>query len=186
MTDIPETEPTVITAGDTVKWKKYFSDYLPADSWVLSYALVMDGKGLSITASDNGDGYHLISLAMATTKVYPPGEYTWQAYVNNGSERYQVGSGVIEVKPNFETLKGGYDARSHVQKTYEALQAVVEGKATQDQIEYSLPSGRSLSRMSWTEILKAYDKYKALYAQEVKADRIAKGLGHSGKILVRN
>lgn len=185
MIDIPETEPASITAGDTIKWKRHYGDYLPGDGWTLSYALVKDGQHISLTATDNGDGYHLVTIAKAASKAYQCGEYYWQSYVDDGSERYQVDSGTIEIKPNFEALKGGYDSRTHVQKTYEALKAVIEQKATQDQLNYTMPSGRSIGRMTWPDILKAYDKYKALYAQEQRAERIANGLGHNGKIFVR-
>lgn len=78
----------------------------------------------------------------------------------------------------------GNDEQSHVKKVLDALEAVIEGKASKDQLSYSI-QGRSLSRMSWTEILMVYDKYKALYFREKQAARIKKGLKTGSNIQVR-
>jgi len=161
---IPTKEPTEITAGDTWTWSRSLSDYLASDSWTLSYALVNVDNLITITATADGDD-HLVEVAAATTAGYAPGSYNWQAYVIKSGERYQVDSGVLEVKPNFAEQTAGYDGRSHVKKVLDALDALIEGKATSDQLAYSI-AGRSISKMSPEELIKWRDLYAGRYQRE--------------------
>jgi hypothetical protein len=144
----------------------------------------MSGAKIDITATDNGDGTHLVNLAPATTAAYTAGKYRWQAYVSDSDDRYLVDSGTIEIKPNFAVQTNGYDDRGHVKTVLDAIEAVIEGRATKDQMSYSI-AGRSLSLTPIPDLIVLREKYKAEYANEVRAERIANGLGHIGKILVR-
>ena len=65
--ETPTIEPETIVAGDTVKFIKELSDFLPVDSWVLKYSLVKDGARIDITSPDNGDGRHLVNEAKAAS-----------------------------------------------------------------------------------------------------------------------
>lgn len=175
-------EPSRIVAGDSAKWTKNLPQYLPDSGWVLSYAIVKDGVRLSVTGSDNGDGSHLVDISAATTATWTPGQYAWQAYVTKAAERYTVSSGQLKVEANFAS--GAVDARSHAQKTLDALEATLEGRASSDQLAYSI-GGRSISKMNPEQLLSWRDKYKAEVAAEEKAQKIAAGLGGSGTVRVR-
>jgi hypothetical protein len=182
MTDI--VEPSRIVAGDSASWTKNLPQYLPASGWVLSYAIVRDGVRLSITGTNNGDGTHLVSLAAATTGAWTPGQYAWQAYVTKAatSERVTIASGQLKVEANFAA--GAVDARSHAKKTLDALEATLEGRASSDQLAYSI-GGRSISKMAPEQLLTWRDKDRAEVAAEEKAQKVAAGLGASGTIRVR-
>ena len=181
--DIPTIEPAEFTLGDTLKWTRDLSDY-PATLWTLTYSFVNADAQFAITASADGTT-HSVTVAAGTSAAYTAGTYKWQAYVTGGSsERYLVGEGTAKALPNFAVETSGYDGRSHVKTTLDAIQAVLQAKASFDQASMSL-NGRSISRYSIAELLPWEDKYKALYAQEVKAERIAAGLGHSGKVRIR-
>jgi hypothetical protein len=161
---IPLKEPLEIVAGDTAKWRVSETDYPPA-TWTLTYSLVCADARISITATNNGDNTHLVSVAATTTDDWTPGNYYYQAYMTSGAERFMLREGYVEIKPNFATLSAGYDARSHVKKVLDAIEAVIENKATSDQLSYSI-AGRSLQRMSWDQIMSAYDDYKRKWERE--------------------
>lgn len=182
MATIPTVEPTTIVAGDSAKWTKDVPQYLPADGWVVSYALVRDGARLTVTATDNGDGTHLVNISAATTAGWESGSYHWQAYATSGSERYTIASGLLKVEANFAA--GAVDARSHVEKTLAALEATLEGRASSDQLAYSI-GGRSISKMTPEQLLTWRDKYRAELAAEQKAQAIASGMGGTGTVRVR-
>lgn len=182
MTDIPTNEPMSVTAGDTVTWKRSLSDYLASAGWVLSYTLVNSAGKITITSTADGDD-HLVSVLAATTAAWTAGEYSWQAYVTKGAERYQVDYGALEILPDF-AQQTTHDGRSHVKTVLDSIEAVIEGRATKDQESYSI-NGRSLARTSVEQLLVFRDRYKAEYAREVRAERIRNGLGHSGRILTR-
>ena len=181
--DIPTTEPLQFVAGDTVKWIKSLADYLPADGWVLTYALVRDGSQETITATDNGDATHAVTIAAATTAAYAVGMYSWQAYATKATERYQVDAGALEVLVDFASQATGHDGRSLVKQTLDALEAVILGRASSDQLSIAI-QGRSISRIAPTELLKWRDIYRAEYAAEKQRARIANG-DAGGRLLTR-
>ena len=183
----PTTEPLTFTAGDTLTWSKSFSDYKASEGWVLSYLVANTESTFTITAASAGDGF-LITQTSEATAEWPAGDYTWHAFVTQGAERHTVGYGSLTVHPNYAIHTSGIDARSHVKKVLDALEAMLEHKATQDQLSYSIGTGsssRTLARLSPEQVLEWYNRYKLLYAQELKAERIAKGLSHKGNIKVR-
>ena len=63
------------------------------------------------------------------------------------------------------------DLRSHAKKVLDAIEAVIENRATVDQSSFSI-AGRSLSRMSIDELLTLKNRYKAEYLKEIKEARI--------------
>ena len=182
--NIPTTEPSVFVAGDTLKFKRYFSGYLPAEGWSLSYAMVMDSVQITFSGSDNGDGYHLINVPGSTTKDWSAGKYRWQGYVSKGSERYSVSAGEIEIRPDFASRTDGYDGRSHVKQVLDALEAVILRKASKDQLRYTI-AGMTLEKMSPADLIRWHNHYTRLYRQEHEADQIAQGLSLGRRIRVR-
>ena len=182
---IPTKEPTEITAGNLIKWTIVEDSNFPiADSWVLSYAFVMQGHKFNITATDNGDQTHLATITAADSAQIPVGTYKWQSYITLSAERYDVDTGVLIVHPNFATLDGGHDGRSHWQVVLDNVEAVIQGRATKDQSSYTI-SGRQLSRTPVADLIMLYNKAKSAVVAEKRAEDIANGLGNSGRILTR-
>ncbi len=185
--DYPETEPNILIAGDRWVWKRtdLGTDYPPA-AFSLKYSARLEGSTASeieITASESGADY-LIEVASATTATYAAGTYRWQAYIirTADSERLTLASGTFEVKPNKDTA--ATDPRTHVKKVLDAIEAVIESRATKDQESYTI-NGRSLSRTPIAELLVLRDKYKIEYQREIAAEKIARGLGNPRRVGVR-
>lgn len=174
------TEPSSVYAGDTVTWTKSLTDY-PAPTYTLAYALVRDGGSISITASASGAD-HLVSVSAATSAAWVPGTYQWTAYVTSGSARYTVETGEIVIKPN--PAAGGYDTRSYARRMLDAIEALLEGRATSDVSSYSI-GGRSLSKMSALELVQWREKFRREAESEKAGERIARGLNTGRKILTR-
>jgi len=183
----PTREPEELIAGDRVAWKRadLNADYSNA-LYTLSYRLRLEGDGntgYTITASASGTDY-IVEVASTTTNTYVPGRYRWQAYItrNSDSARITLESGSLEVVPNRNVSTA--DPRSHAKIVLDAIEAVLESRATKDQMSYTI-AGRSLSRMPITDLLTFRDKYKAEYQRELDAERIRKGLGSKRRLLVR-
>lgn len=183
MTTIPTTEPTRVRAGDTVKWTRALSDYLPA-TWTLSYALRGLPGEIDITASDNGDDTHLVSVVPSITAAWKPGGYNWSAKVTDGSDVYTVDMGTIEVLEDLSAIAGSHDGRTHAKKTLDALEAVIYYRASRSDLSYSI-AGKSLQNMSHQELRKEWEFWGQQVALEERAERIANGKGHGGKIKLR-
>ena len=180
MPDIPTTEPLKFRAGDKVQWQKSFADYPASESYVLKYYLVISGANLiTITADPSGDN-HLITIPAATSASYAVGRHTYQARIEKDTEKHTVGTGIIEVLADLSADASGADYRSHVKQVLDALEAMLVGKASSDQLSYSI-AGRSLSKFSPEELYTWRNKYRAEYLREErKACR-----GRSQKIKVQ-
>ena len=134
MADTPTIEPAEIVAGDTLSWRRedLTADY-PACSWTLTYVLAGPQKHtISASADPDFPEAFLVSVPAADTANYQAGNYWWAAYVSKDAERYQIATGQITVKENLSAASAGYDGRSHARKVLDALEAVLEGKATRD------------------------------------------------------
>ena len=186
-TNYPETEPTQIIAGDRAAWKRtdLGTDYAPA-SYSLKYSARLEDSGsteIEITASESGSDY-IIEVGQSTTTAYTAGVYHWQAYITrtSDSERVTVDSGTWEIKANRDAATS--DPRNHVKKVLDAIESVIEGRASKDQESYSI-QGRALSRTPIADLITLRDKYRAEWVREQRAERIKNNLGHSGVIKVR-
>jgi hypothetical protein len=145
--------PLEITAGDAVAWR-FYSSYFPADAgWEVSYSLVNAAGRIAITAEADGQT-HLVNLAAADTVAWTAGEYRWQSYATKGAERYTLDEGAVTIKTNFATQTSGFDARPHVYIVRDALEAVLEDRATEAQSSMSI-GGRTISEMGHGELMDA-------------------------------
>ncbi len=183
----PETEPAQITAGDRITWKRtdLGTDYAPA-SYSLKYAARLEKSGateIEITASESGSDY-IVEVGQSTSASFKAGVYHWQAYITRTSdaERVTVDSGTWKVLANRDTTAS--DPRTHIKIVLDNIEAVIEGRSSRDQENYSI-QGRSLSRTPIPDLLILRDRYKAMYVQEQRAERLKNNLGHSGIIKVR-
>ena len=180
---IPLQEPDRLVIGDTAKWRVQEVDYPPA-TWTITYALVSPDAQIEITGTDNSDGTHLITAAMATTAAWTAGSYFYQVYATSATERFMLREGYMEIVANFADQSAGFDARSHVKKTLDALEAVLLGKASKDQMGYSI-NGRSLQRMSPTELRTWRADYRQQWKQERAEMRASRDLASGRKVKAR-
>lgn len=187
MADISTTEPQEIIAGDTLTWEKSLSNYPASAGYTLKYRLINATNIIDIATVASGDA-HLVNVSASTTASYPPGTYTWTSYVEKGSggslERYTIMTGTIIVKPSLATQAAGYDTRSHVKRVLDALEAMIEGKATRDAQSIRI-GDKEISKMSPQELIKWRSYYVRLYQQELAAEKLNKGLATGRKILTR-
>lgn len=173
---VPTNEPPEARAGLTWAWTRSLPNF-PASIWALTYWFKKTGAAganFSIAASASGDD-HAVSVAAATTDAYTAGDYTWAAVVISGTEKYEVDRGRLKLLPKY-TAAANVDDRSHARKVLEALEAMLENKATVDQLEYTIGT-RQLKRLSPKEAMDFREHYRGLVAQEEMAERIRNGQG---------
>lgn len=181
---VPTTEPVQFVAGDTVEWTRSVADYLPAAGWTLHYVFVAPSGTHVVTCTDNGDGSHRATLRAAESGGFVPGEYHWQAAVSNGTCRYTLDQGRTTVRPNFAQQPAGFDARSHCKRVLDAIEAVLENRATEDQLYFQI-EGKQVSHIPHAELIKLRNIYRIEYNRECAAERLARGLGGGPTVRVR-
>ncbi|NDV20832.1 hypothetical protein GO013_15585 [Pseudodesulfovibrio sp. JC047] len=171
-----------ITAGDSLNWTETVSAYPASDGWILNFVLVNGSAKVEFSASADGDGY-VVDVPGSTTSNWTPGRYRFQAHVEKGADRFTVGSGTVDILPDFAGV-ATLDGRSHAEKVLDAIEAVIEKRATRDQESYTI-KGRSLSRTPLPELLALRDKYKAEVRAQRRAEKVQAGKKPGTKIHVR-
>ena len=162
--NIPTKAPTAFYAGDSVTWKISLTNF-PADTWSLSYTLVNNEETISIGSTADGDD-HLIEVSAADTANYEFGRYNYIARVTDGVNVHTVAKGAIKIERNLDN--GIYDSRSQNERTLDAINAMIEGKASKDQQSITI-EGRSLQRYTFGDLIEVQKHYKRLVDNERRA-----------------
>jgi len=184
--NFPTTEPIELQLGDFWAWKRVdlSTDY-PTDAYSLSYEFNLNegatASNFTLNASEANDEY---IISTSSTTSYTKGTYNWIAYITKtaGTARIKIGEGFTEIQENYATTTAS--VRSHAKIVLDAVEAVIENRATMDQSSMSI-AGRSLSRMSIDELMTFRDRYKTEYLKEVKIARIKNGKGSGNTIKVK-
>lgn len=176
------TEVQDFTAGDTVKWSKTLADYPASAGWALAYTFINAAGKFSASGTANGDKFD-VTISAATTAALAAGSYYFEGYVSKAGERFRVDAGNVKVAQNIATATT-FDGRSHARKVLDAIQAVIEGRASTDQQEYTI-GNRSLKRTPIADLLVLANKYQAMVNAEDNAAAVAAGRGAKNRILVR-
>jgi len=178
-------DPSLI-AGDTWLWSESVPLYPASEGYVLAYALVKTGTLVVLTSSADGDS-HSFTIAAATTAGYAAGSYSWTAYVTKTTERYTVGSGVLEIKPNLAAQSAGYDGRSQARIILDALQSAYQtyiSNGSGHVAEYQI-AGRMMKFRNVGEIITQINYWKAEVKAEERREAIANGQSPANRLLVR-
>jgi hypothetical protein len=166
-TTAPQGEPTEITAGDLVTWRRddLVTTY-PTDTYSLSYAFqsiqnaTASGNNFEITATEDVAGYYAQITGATTLALSNFGDYAWQAYITRTSDsaRITVGQGRMAIRTDFDSLN--QDPRNHAQVMLAKIESILEGRADSDVSNYSI-NGRSLVKIAIEDLLRWRDYYRA-------------------------
>lgn len=173
---------TEIITGTTVKIEKSYPEYKASDGWTMFISLRGPGK-YDFWAIGDGDNF-VLELASGTTSSILPGEYWFEIYVERSGVRYAVETGNIKVLQALIYQNDNYDGRSEVKRILDAIESTLEGRATSDQLMYTI-AGRSISKIPIPDLIQLRGVYKAEYLNELQTEQIKKGLGSGRKILAR-
>jgi len=173
----------ILQAGDTLAWTESDATY-PAPSWILKYRLTNSSTALTLTSTAS-ETNHAFSISHAASKLWTAGKYKFTRFVVNqaGTEIHTLDTGTLEIKAYLlETASS--DVRTHAKKVLDAIEAVLESRATKEQESISI-AGRSLVRMSLEELIKARNNYRWEVQNEIKAEKIAQGIDPGKRVLLR-
>lgn len=183
----PTIEPTSVVVGDFIQWRRtdLGADY-PNTAYTMTYVARITAGGnteIQLAGTAYGDDY-LFSVSSADSADFVAGYYHWQleAVRNSDDERIVIDRGYFTALPDLDV--NGADPRSHAEIMLDKIESLLQGKADADVANYSI-AGRSLTKLSFDELLKARDFYKAEFLKEQSAERVRKGQGTGATIKVR-
>lgn len=139
----------------------------PSSAWTLT--LILRGpQQIDLTAVQDNENY-LISVDASVSSLWLSGSYWYSLRVSNGSDVYEVEDGTLEVIQDLSTVTGLFDGRTHAEKVLQAIEAVIEGRASKDQQRYKI-NNRELERTPIGDLL----KLRSVYRDEVRRMQSAK------------
>lgn len=173
--------PGIATAGDTITWTDdvvtdYQGNFYGPAGYDLNYSL-RGPAALDVQAA-NTDGEWKTTITPAQSATLKAGQYFWTAYVSDvGGDRFTVGTGQITIQVDLTTEQAGYDGRSTARQIIDAIDAEILARTSGGStLEYTI-AGRSLRKETLQSLQAIRAEWVAIYAKEVRAQRMAQGLG---------
>ena len=160
---------TSLFIGDTVTKSVKIADYSP-----VYYTLKYELSTVTLAFTDDGINFLLSSVITGITT----GEYNYRLVATHKTTSAKTT--LIQGRCKVTDLS----YKSHARKVLDAIEATLEGTATQAQSEFMV-NGRSIKYFAPDQLLKLRATYKREVANEDAQDRIRSGLGSKNKILVR-
>jgi hypothetical protein len=132
----------------------------------------------SVTGTD-----WIFQIASATSAAFDPNHHHWQLEVvrTSDSSRIVIERGHWKI---IQDLDVNADPRSHAEIMVDKIESLLEGRADSDVDSYSI-AGRSLSKLSFDELIKARDYFRSEVKQEKAAELAERGLNTGATIKVR-
>lgn len=181
----PNQEPTTIVAGDLVQWRKEDYSAYAGGGFELRYTFRPAGGGdpVAVTATVSGTEFRA-SMSSTVTAAMAPGRWYWSAYLVRISDnsRVQVDDGETIVEANRQVDPS--DTRSHARRTLDAIEAAIEGRATDTVQSYTI-GGRQINKMDAQELMSWRNYYRNEVLAEEDAERRKNGLASRNTILAR-
>lgn len=179
--------PETIIIGDYLLWKRtdLVSDYPLATHSMEYVARITGGGNTEIkVAAQELNGTYVFEVDSVTSAGYTAGFYHWQLEVTEtaSSNRVVIERGTFTAVEDLDT--NGADPRSHAEIMITKIESILQGKADADVSSYSI-NGRSLTKMSFQDLIDARDFYRKEYAKERQIERAKAGENTGATILVR-
>ena len=183
----PEGEPLKVVVGDFIQWKKTaLAESYPPATYSAEYVARVTAGGSSeikLPAVER-TGYYLFQVSSATSAAFEAGFYHWQLEVTQTAtgNRIVVERGEFEAIPDLDN--NGADPRTHAEIMLDKIESLLQGRADKDVSSYSI-SGRSIAKMSITDLLTWRDYYRKEVIKERRDNAIAVGRPTKTTVKVR-
>lgn len=164
--------PKRISAGVTVDELITVPGH-PSDVW--SVMLHLRGPtAYNVELEGVQDDLFRLHLASVDTTDWQGGQFAYFLRARRADRVVELETGVLTVVPDLSNSDAVYDPRSHAERTLDAIEAVLEKRASTDQQRYSI-NNRELWRTPIPELLQLRNQYRA----EVRRQR-ARAAGKNG------
>lgn len=180
-------QPETIVIGDYLLWKRsdLIDDY-PVATHSMEYVARITGGGSTEikVAATTGTGTYVFEVTSATSATYTAGFYHWQLEATETAS----GNRVVLERGTFTAVEdldiNGADPRSHAEIMITKIESILQGKADADVSSYSI-NGRSLTKMSFQELIDARNFYRQEHQKELQKERALAGENTGATVLVR-
>lgn len=183
--DCAKLEPLTFSIGDTLRFDRYFPQYLPSAGWQLQYQIRgQAGKQAGLqkvefdSAPDATNTVHEITVAASVTALWAAGEYLLAGYAVNATNvpplRNEIYEGTLILTPNFDSPQDNVDVRTHAQKMICSLEAMALVLANQT-IQATTVQQTEIIRVKAEALDKRLAFYREKRANEVGQENVRNG-----------
>lgn len=157
--------PAVLVAGDSLRLAFPLGDRLPSDGWSASLTLqpLVGGSVLVIDGIASVDEW-TFAVSPTQSAGLAPGSYRAALFLSRTDERVTLAQSELAVLPN--PASPGSDQRSAARRALDAIEAVLEGRAGSEDLEFTFADGRALKKIPHGELLALRQHYARLVARE--------------------
>lgn len=145
--------------------------------------LLRGPKAINVPVTIEGDEI-VIRANAAVTATWPAGDYWYSLRATDGDDNIEIGGGQIRILPDLASMPDGYDGKTHARRTLDAIEAVIEKRASMDQERYRI-NNRELYRTPLADLLKLRDLYRMEVARECQAERGQNPFGRKVRVSLR-
>lgn len=158
--------PAKFSAGLTLD-RLVTSTAYPAPEWALS-VLLRGPSSIDLEATAEGEK-HRFKATATQTAAWVPGVYAFALRATNtDGDVAELERGTFTVLPDINGIATGDDQRTQARRTLDAINAVIEKRASQDQQRYVI-NNRELWRTPIADLLALRDRFLAEVRREENA-----------------
>lgn len=170
--------PAQMIAGDALRLAVPSGDYPAAQGWTVALTLqaLAGGAPVNVSATEGEGGWELV-VSSTLSAGLAPGPYRYLIAATKDANRSTIAHGQIEVLP--DPAKPAQDQRSAARRALDAIDAVLENRASSEDLKFTFADGRALDKIPHADLLALRQHYARIVARET-----AKGRGPR-RVLVR-
>lgn len=162
--------PAQMIAGDSLLLAIPVGNYPSSAGFAVSLVLqaLAGGAPVTVNATD-GVAEWDIAVSSAVSVNLAPGAYRYLLAATISGNRSTIDSGEIEVLP--DPARAAQDQRSQARRALDAIDAVLEGRASSEDMKFTFADGRALEKIPHADLLALRQHFARKVAREADKGR---------------
>ena len=157
--------PAQMIAGDALRLAVPSGDYPASEGWAVALTLqALAGSAPVIVNATEAGGDWEVVVSSATSANLAPGPYRYLIAGTKDGNRSTIEHGQIEVLP--DPAKAAQDQRSAARRALDAIDAVLENRASSEDMKFTFADGRALDKIPHADLLALRKHYARIVARE--------------------
>lgn len=162
--------PAQLIAGDSLRLAVPSGDYPASAGWAVSLVLqaLAGSAPVTVNAVDAGEDWE-IAIASSVSADLVPGPFRYLIAATKNADRSTIDSGQIEVLP--DPARPAQDQRSPARRALDAIDAVLENRASSEDMKFTFADGRALDKIPHADLLALRKHYARIVSREATKGR---------------
>jgi hypothetical protein len=162
--------PASLIAGDSLRLAIPAGNYPASEGWAASLVLqaMAGGSPTTVAGADEAGDWEFL-LTSATSAALAAGTYRYVIAASKTGERTTLDHGEVQVQP--DPADANTDQRSAARRALDAIDAVLESRASSEDMKFTFADGRALEKVPHAELLTLRKHYARIVARETNKGR---------------